>query len=88
MNPRSWAAGSSWSTRTAFWLNSGIDTRVDDEPLLTLTAYIAQQESQSMSTNIKWGNRRAFENGSVWYRYQNWYAYHEGSDGEPEHVPE
>nr|WP_279233764.1 MULTISPECIES: hypothetical protein [unclassified Pseudoflavonifractor] len=41
-----------------------------------------------MSTNIKWGNRRAFENGSVWYRYQNWYAYHEGSDGEPEHVPE
>lgn len=61
---------------------------MDDEPLLTLTAYIAQQESQSMSTNIKWGNRRAFENGSVWYRYQNWYAYHEGSDGEPEHVPE
>ena len=53
MNPRSWAAGSSWSTRTAFWLNSGIDTRVDDEQLLTLTAYIAQQESQSMSTNIK-----------------------------------
>ncbi|MBC5737479.1 recombinase family protein [Lawsonibacter faecis] len=33
-------------------------------------------------------NRRAFENGSVWYRYQNWYAYREGSDGEPEHVPE
>lgn len=66
----------------------GIDTRVDDEQLLTLTAYMAQQESQNMSTNIKWGNQRAFENGRVWYRYQSWYGYREGNDDEPEHVPE
>lgn len=46
------------------------------EMLLTVLAAFAQEESRSISENIKWGLRKGYENGQV--RWQRLYGYRKG----------
>ena len=47
------------------------------EMLLTVLAAFAQEESRSISENIKWGLRKGYENGQV--RWQQLYGYRKGA---------
>lgn len=48
------------------FLNDNIDTRENDgEFRLTIMASVAQEESRKTSERVKWGQRRAMENGVV-----------------------
>ena len=56
------------------------------EMLLTILAAFAQEESRSISENVKWGIRKRFESGQE--RWSNCYGYAKGEDGGYEIVPE
>ena len=48
------------------FINDNIDTRADDgEFRLSIMASVAQEESRKTSERVKWGQRRAMENGVV-----------------------
>lgn len=49
------------------------------EMILTVMAAFAQEESRSISENIKWGLRKGYENGQV--RWQRIYGYRRGACG-------
>lgn len=69
----------------------GIDVHFEEENLwlhdrkvqLLLTAYcaFAQDESENMSRNIKWGIKRGFESGTSGYARFTCYGYKRGDDG-------
>lgn len=59
---------------------------VCSELLLTILAAFAQEESRSMSENIKWGFRKRFEQGHE--KYAALYGYQKGKDTNYEIVPE
>ena len=59
---------------------------VCSELLLTILAAFAQEESRSMSENIKWGFRKRFEQGHE--KYTSIYGYKKGEDTDYEIVPE
>lgn len=61
---------------------------MDNEMILTFMMSQAQSESESLSTNVKWGFRKRFANGVVYYYYDTLLGYRKGSDGEPEIDPE
>jgi len=66
-----------------------IDTRdMSNEFMLTIFACMAQNESENISGNVKWGRQKAFRNGSVHFAYGNFLGYRKGADGKPEIVPE
>lgn len=67
----------------------GLDTRkMSNEFMLTIFASMAQNESENISANVKWGRRKAFKNGSVHFAYKSFLGYSKGADGKPEIVPE
>ena len=66
-----------------------IDTmKCDSELFLVMYAGFAQSESESMSKNITWSNRKNFADGQVVFRYSQLLGYRKGENGEPEIVPE
>ena len=58
------------------------------EMLLTIMSSLAQEESRSISENVKWGHRRSMEEGNVHIAYSKFLGYRKGKDGRPEIVPE
>mgnify|MGYP002407367497 CR=1 FL=1 len=67
----------------------GLDTRkMSNEFLLTIFASIAQNESENISANVKWGRQKAFKNGRVHFAYKSFLGYRKGADGKPEIIPE
>lgn len=57
---------------------------MDNEMILTFMMSQAQAESESLSSNVKWGFRKRFQDGVVYYHYANLLGYREGEDGRPE----
>ncbi len=58
------------------------------ELLLTIMSSLAQEESRSISENIKWGHQRSFERGKVHLPYGRFLGYAKGEDGKPAIVEE
>jgi DNA invertase Pin-like site-specific DNA recombinase len=58
------------------------------ELLITLMSSLAQEESRSISENVRWGKRRSFEQGNICLPYKRFLGYRKGEDGLPEIVPE
>ena len=61
---------------------------MDNEMILTFMMSQAQAESESLSGNVKWGHRKRFKDGKVYYNYANFLGYRKGADGLPEIDPE
>ncbi len=57
---------------------------MDNEMILTFMMSQAQAESESLSTNVKWGYRKRFADGVVYYHYDTLLGYRRGADGQPE----
>lgn len=58
------------------------------ELLITIMSSLAQEESRSLSENVKWGHRKSFSDGNVHLPYSRFLGYKKGEDGKPEIVPE
>lgn len=58
------------------------------EFMLTLLSSIAQEESRSISENVKWGVRKRFADGKYSMPYATFLGYRRGRDGKPEIVEE
>ena len=58
------------------------------EVMLTIMASLAQEESRSISENVRWGKQRSMQNGKVTMAYSRFLGYRKGADGRPEIVPE
>lgn len=56
------------------------------EMILTIFSSLAQEESRSMSENIRWGHRKSMEDGKVSLPYSSFLGYCKGADGRPEIV--
>lgn len=52
------------------------------ELLLTIMSSLAQEESRSLSENVKWGKRKAFADGRVTLQVDKILGYRKNSDGE------
>ena len=52
------------------------------EFLLTLMASLAQEESRSISENIRWGHRKRMEDGKYSVAFGRFLGYDQGKDGE------
>lgn len=61
---------------------------MDNEMILTFMMSQAQAESESPSGNVKWGHRRNFKDGKVYYHYASFLGYRKGADGLPEIDPD
>lgn len=55
---------------------------------MTIMSSLAQEESRSISENIKWGHQRSFERGKVHLPYGRFLGYSKGEDGKPTINPE
>ncbi|NQT61016.1 MAG: recombinase family protein, partial [Bacteroidetes bacterium] len=51
------------------------------ELLITIMSSLAQEESRSISENVKWGRRKRFADGQVTVPYTRFLGYDKGSDG-------
>lgn len=56
------------------------------ELLLTIMSSLAQEESRSISGNVTWGKRKAFQDGKVSLPYKTFLGYKKGEDGLPQVV--
>ena len=56
---------------------------MDNEMILTFFFSQAQAESESLSGNVKWGHRKNFQDGKVYYHYDSFLGYRKGEDGKP-----
>ena len=56
------------------------------EMVLTIFSSLAQEESRSISENIRWGHRKNMEDGKVYLPYASFLGYRKGEDGRPEIV--
>ena len=64
-----------------YFEKEGLDTATAvSEMILTVMAAFAQEESRSISENLKWGIRKRFETGET--RWCATYGYRKGQDGE------
>ena len=61
---------------------------MDNEMILTFMMSQAQAESESLSGNVKWGHRKNFQDGKVYYNSKGFLGYRRGADGRPEIDPE
>ena len=52
---------------------------MDNEMILTFMMSQAQAESESLSGNVKWGHRKNFQDGKVYYNYKGFLGYRRGS---------
>lgn len=59
----------------------------DSEILITMLGAFAQAESESISANVRWGNRQAMREGKTIIQYKRLYAYEKGEDGKPQIIP-
>jgi len=57
------------------------------ELLITIMSSMAQEESRSMSENIRWGHRKRMADGKVNLPYGQFLGYEKGEDGLPRIVP-
>ena len=51
------------------------------ELIMTIMASIAQEESRSISENVKWGKKVAYQNGKFTIAYSSFLGYKKGEDG-------
>ncbi len=58
------------------------------ELIFTIMSSIAQEESRSISENVRWGKQRSMEAGKVYLPYSSFLGYERGSDGLPKIVEE
>jgi len=58
------------------------------EMMLTILASLAQEESRSISENVRWGKKRSMEEGKVSLAYSHFLGYRKGEDGRPEIIEE
>ena len=58
------------------------------EVLLTIMSSLAQEESRSISENVRWGKEKSMRDGTVYMPYGHFLGYRKGADGRPEIVPE
>lgn len=58
------------------------------EVLLTIMSSLAQEESRSISENVRWGQQCSMQEGNVAMAYGRFLGYKKGEDGKPEIVPE
>lgn len=58
------------------------------EFLITLMSSLAEEESRSISENVKWGQRKRFADGKYHMPYKHFLGYKKGQNGEPELVEE
>ena len=58
------------------------------EVLLTIMSSLAQEESRSISENVRWGKEKSMANGNVYMPYGHFMGYRKGKDGRPEIVEE
>ena len=58
------------------------------EVLLTIMSSLAQEESRSISENVRWGQQRSMQEGNVAMAYGRFLGYRKGEDGKPEIIPE
>jgi DNA invertase Pin-like site-specific DNA recombinase len=56
------------------------------ELLITIMSSLAQEESRSISENVRWGQRRSFEKGRVYMPYTRFLGFEKGEDGVPKIV--
>ena len=61
---------------------------MDNEMILTFMMSQAQAESESMSGNIRWGHRKNFKDGKVYFHYAGFLGYRRGKDNLPEIDPD
>ena len=74
---------------SVFFEKEGIDTLAEqDETMITIFSWMAQAESESISKNVTWGKRRAFEQGHVIMNYSAMIGYTRGEDNKPRIDPE
>lgn len=58
------------------------------ETALVLMASLAEEESHSISENVKWGKQQSMAKANVSLPYKNFLGYRKGADGRPEIVEE
>lgn len=56
------------------------------EFLITLMSSLAEEESRSISENVRWGQRKRFADGRYHMPYKQFLGYKKGANGEPELV--
>ncbi|MDO4611857.1 MAG: recombinase family protein [Candidatus Saccharibacteria bacterium] len=55
------------------------------EVLLTIMSSLAQEESRSISENVRWDKEKSMRNGLVYMPYGHFMGYRKGEDGRPSH---
>lgn len=58
------------------------------EVMLTIMSSLAQEESRSISDNVRWGRQKSMQDGNVSLPYKHFLGYKKGEDGRPEIVEE
>lgn len=58
------------------------------EMMLTIMSSLAQEESRSISENVRWGKQKSMRGGKVSLAYSRFLGYKKGADGRPEIVEE
>ena len=58
------------------------------ELLFTILSSVAQEESRSISENVRWGKQRSMEAGKVSVAWSHFLGYEKGPDGNPQIVEE
>ncbi len=58
------------------------------EVMLTIMSSLAQEESRSISENVRWGQRKSMQDGNIHLAYSRFLGYRKGADGRPEIVEE
>lgn len=58
------------------------------EMMLTIMSSLAQEESRSISENVRWGKQKSMRDGKVSLAYSRFLGYKKGPDGRPEIVEE
>ena len=54
---------------------------LNGEMLLTILSSLSQEESRSISENVKWGQRKKFSDGRFSMCYGRFLGYEKGEDG-------
>ncbi len=60
----------------------------NSEFVISILAGIAQEESHSLSLNVRKGKQMAMQNGVVYWNYNNTFGYRKGENNEPEIIEE
>lgn len=58
------------------------------EMMLTIMSSLAQEESRSISENVRWGQQKSMRDGKVHLAYSHFLGYKKGADGRPEIIEE